>query len=196
MKNSFVITAVRPIFNIDKPIVVFEGQGGEAIVRNPKQALTDLQNSGRALDINAKEFARGLENVNSNTRANFISALFDCDNASLSGDMTHTKAGDTYVLRAGHPALTDPSHAYFGKVKEGDSLKAEKDGTWVEGFLTIPLTEQDKMRRDVSGYVGKAMLAMYGIGGGVPVPVAQEVVPFETEATPEDLTTQAVEGKK
>lgn len=56
MRKSGVISNVRTIFNIAKPIVVFELHGQEAIVRNPKQALIDLQNSGRALDINAKEF--------------------------------------------------------------------------------------------------------------------------------------------
>ena len=49
MRKSLVIQAVRPIFNIERPVVVFEVLGHEAIVRNPKQALIDLQNSGRAL---------------------------------------------------------------------------------------------------------------------------------------------------
>ena len=190
MKKSFQIANVRPIFNIDKPIVVFELVGGDAIVRNPKQAITDLQNSGRALDINPKAFVGGIEGLDANTKAKFISALFDCNGAVVTGDVTNTKAGDKYVIRAGHPALTDATHASYGKVKEGDSLVAEKDGVWVDGFLSIPLTEQEKMRRDVSGNISSALMAMYGFGGATPV---AQSAPNSLEASYEvenDLPTQ------
>ena len=75
MRKSLVIQAVRPIFNIERPVVVFEVLGHEAIVRNPKQALIDLQNSGRALDVNINEFAGGIETVSPATRALFVQAL-------------------------------------------------------------------------------------------------------------------------
>lgn len=198
MKKSFQIANVRPIFNIDKPIVVLELVGGEAIVRNPKQALTDLQNSGRALDLNPKAFAGGIEGVDANTKAKFISALFDCQGATVTGDITQVKAGDNYVIRAGHPALTDSTHAAYGKVKEGDSLKAEKDGVWVDGFLSLPLTEQEKMRRDVSGNISSALMAMYGFGGAPAVQAtAQPVYDDNSDLpqTPAVATAEEAFGK-
>lgn len=189
MKKSFQIVAVRPILNIDKPIVVFELAGADSLVRNPKQALVDLQNSGRALNINPKAFANGIENANATDIANFTTALLDCQGAVVSGDMTFTKAGDSYVIRAGHPVLTDNTHPSFGKVKEGDSLKAEKDGVWVDGFLSIPLTEQEKMRRDVSGNIATALMALYGFGGATAsAPVAiQAAVAYDNDTV--DLPT-------
>lgn len=196
MKKSFQIANVRPIFNIDKPIVVLELVGGEAIVRNPKQALTDLQNSGRALDINAKAFAGGIEGVDAITKAKFISALFDCNGTVVTGDITNTKAGDKYIIRAGHPALTDASHASYGKVKEGDSLVAEKDGVWVDGFLSIPLTEQEKMRRDVSGNISSALMAMYGFGGATPVQAVAQPQLEEAYDLPATATADEAFGKK
>lgn len=195
MKKSFQIANVRPILNIDKPIVVFELTDGNAIVRNPKQALTDLQNSGRALGINPRAFANGVEGADAKAKEDFISALFDCNNAVGTGDITNTKAGDKYVVRAGHPALTDASHAQYGKVKEGESLVAEKDGVWVEGFLSIPLTEQEKMRRDVSGTFASALMAMYGFNGGAQVaqsaPASLEASYSEVNDLPQATTEEA-----
>ncbi len=194
MKKSFLITNVRPILNIDKPIVIFEVAGGDAVVRNPKQALTDLQNSGRALTINPKAFANGVEGANIADKSAFITALFDCQNATLTGDITAVKAGDKYVVSAGHPALTDTNHAFYGKVKEGGTLVAEKDGVWVEGFLSIPLTEQEKMRRDLTGTMATAMLALYGFGGAQPVAqqhIAQDAFTDDVADLPTVTTTEA-----
>lgn len=172
MKKSLQIVGVRTIFNIDKPIVVFEVAGHEAIVRNPKQALTDLQNSGRALDINANALTNSIEGLDPSTKASFVQALLDCIGAVLAGDIQSFSIGDEYAIREGHPAVTNQAHPMFGKVKIGDKLKAETNGVWVEGFLSIPLTEQEKMRRDISGNISKAIMQMYGFGATVPAPVA------------------------
>jgi len=158
MKKSLQITQVRTILNIAQPIIVLEVLGHEAVVRNPKQLLTDLQNSGRALDIDAKLFANGIENVDQVTRAKFITACLDLNGATLTADVKVFKAGDTYELTEGHPLVVS------GQGKVGDKQKAEKDGVWVEGFMSIPLTEQEKMRRDVSGNIANAMLSLYGFG--------------------------------
>ena len=161
MKKSLQIVAVRTILNIDKPIVVLEVLGHEAIVRNPRQMLTDLQNSGRALDINPKAFHAGYENADQLTKAKFTTACLDAQGATLTADVKAFKAGDTYELTEGHPLVVS------GQAKVGDKQKAEKDGVWVEGFMSIPLTEQEKMRRDVSGNIANAMLALYGFGAPV-----------------------------
>lgn len=192
MRKSFQITNVRVILNIDKPIVIFEVAGGDAIVRNPKQALTDLQNSGRALDIDAKEFVSGIENVSLETKAKFQTAVLDTIGAVLSGEITTYKAGDEYTITGSHPALKDVNHPLFGQVKEGDKQKAEKDGVWIEGFLSIPLTEQEKMRRDVSGNISKALMALYGFGNAVAIPTAVvPETPFEEPKPSLPTQTQA-----
>ena len=169
MRKSLAITGVRTIFQIDKPIVVFEVAGHEAIVRNPKQALIDLQNSGRALEINTREFDGGVENLSGVTKTVFTQALLDCIGATITGEISLTKAGEKYTPNETHPVFTDKNHPFFNKIKLGETLIAEKDSVWVEGFLSIPLTESEKMRRDVAGNISKAMMAMYGLG----TPVAQ-----------------------
>lgn len=169
MRKSGVISNVRTIFNIAKPIVVFELHGQEAIVRNPKQALIDLQNSGRALDINANEFANGLESVSQGTRAKFITALFDTIGAVVSGDITPIKKGDTYVATEFSACIVDKNHALFGKVKVGETVTITEDSSpRVEGFLTIALTEQEKMRRDLTSAMADKMMNMFGFGANVP----------------------------
>jgi hypothetical protein len=185
MRKSFVISNVRTIFNIAKPIVVFEVVGGEAIVRNPKQALIDLQNSGRALNVNQLEFANGIEGVSQDTRAKFISALLDTVGATLSGDITPVRKGDTYEANEYSSVITDKNHALYGKVKVGDTVTVAEDGSpRVEGFLSILLTESEKMRREVSGTIAQAMLAMYGFGQAVPQASAPTTYgnPLEEEA--------------
>lgn len=205
MRKSGVISNVRTIFNIAKPIVVLELHGQEAIVRNPKQALIDLQNSGRALDINANEFANGLENVSQGTKAKFITALFDVVGATLSGDITPVRKGDTYVATEFSACITDKNHALYGKVKVGDTVTILEDSSpRVEGFLSIPLLEQDKLRRDLTSAMAEKMMNMFGFGANVPqasAPVAygnpfddaQAVVPTATEA--EAFGAPAPKGK-
>lgn len=194
MRKSGVISNVRTIFNIAKPIVVFELHGQEAIVRNPKQALIDLQNSGRALDINAKEFEGGLEYVSQGTRAKFITALFNTIGATLSGDITPIKKGDTYVATEFSACITDKNHALYGKVKVGDTVTILEDSSpRVEGFLSIPRTQAELMRTEASAIMAEQMMNMFGFTANVPqasAPVAygnpfedtEAVVPTATEA--------------
>lgn len=194
MRKSFVISNVRTIFSIAKPIVVFEVQGGDAIVRNPKQALIDLQNSGRALSINPVEFAHGIEAVSQDTKAKFITALLDTVGAVVSGDITPVKKGDTYVANEYSSVITDSSHPLFNKVKVGDVVTVEADSSpRVEGFLSIPLLEQDKMRRDLTAAMADKMLVMFGFGQQVPqasAPVAY-ANPLEEQAPAMPTATEA-----
>lgn len=163
MKTTLTITGVRTILNIDRPIVVLDVVGNEPVIRTPKELLTDMQNSGRALAINPAEFKHGYEFVSQSTKALFIQASMDLAGATLTGDITNNKAGDTYVIEAGHPALTDSTHKLYGSVKEGDSATIEKDGVRVEGFLSIPLTQQELYRRDITSLMASSMLATLGI---------------------------------
>lgn len=164
MNTSFRVTNVRIIAkNVAKPVVVFEQANKPAVLRNPKQALIDLQNSGRALGIDEAEFANGYENVSHATKAEFIEALLDTIGATITADLTYVKAGDKYAIGASHPALTDKKHPSYGKVKKaGDTLLAEKDGVWVEGFMSIPLTQEEKMNRSVSREVANIMAKAFG----------------------------------
>lgn len=167
MRKSLKITNVRNIFTIEKPIVVFEVENHEALVRNPKQALIDLQNSGRALSISPNALDNGIEGVSQKVKAEFIEALLDTVGAEVTGEISRTKAGDKYTPNETHPIFTDKKHPKFNTIKLGDSLVAEKDSVWVEGFLSIFLTEKEKFRREASKEYAKAMMAMMGIDAPV-----------------------------
>lgn len=180
MKTTLLITGVRTILNIDRPIVVLDVVGNEPVIRTPKELLTDMQNSGRALAINPAEFKHGYEFVPQATKALFIQASMDLAGATLTGDITNNKAGDSYVIEAGHPALTDSTHKLYGSVKEGDKALIEKDGVRVEGFLSIPLTQQELYRRDITSLMASSMLATLGITSA-PAQVAETVVNAEPE---------------
>lgn len=151
MNTSRQITGIKAIMNIAKPIVVFQLAGHPDVARNPKQALIDLQNSGRAL------------NVTSVTDVNFVKALHNTVGATLSGDLRVFKAGDEYTVTEGHPALTDKNHALYGKVKLGEKLRAEGDGVYVEGFLSIPETDAEKMRGAIAEKTAEFMASLLGI---------------------------------
>ena len=198
MRKSLVISNVKTIFNIAKPIVVLEVVGHEAIVRNPKQALIDLQNSGRALDINPNEFANGIEGVSQATRAKFVQALFDTVGATLTGDITPVKKGDTYVANEFSSCITDKAHPLYNKVKIGDVVTITEDSSpRVEGFLSIALTEQEKMRRDLSNAMADKMLVMFGFGQQVPQATAPQAIgnPLEEEEVVPTATADEALGK-
>ena len=198
MRKSLVISNVKTIFNIAKPIVVIEVLGHEAIVRNPKQALIDLQNSGRALDINVNEFANGIEYVSQGTRAKFINALFDIVGATLTGDITPVKKGDTYVANEFSSCITDKAHPLYNKVKIGDTVTITEDSSpRVEGFLSIPRTQAELMRRDASAIMAEQMLAMFGFGQQVPQATAPQAIgnPLEEEEVVPTATADEALGK-
>ncbi len=166
--KTFKIAQVRTILNIDRPIVVLEVLGNEPIIRTPKELLTDMQNSGRALAINPNDFKHGYEFVSQGSKALFIQCALDCIGAEVTGNIVNNKAGDTYLIEAGHPALTDTTHKLYGSVKEGDSAIIEKDGVRVEGFLSIPLTQAELYRRDITATMANSMLAIMGLGVQAP----------------------------
>lgn len=168
MKKSLQITGVRTIFSITKPIVVFEVGNHQAIVRNPKQALTDLQNSGRGLRVSPNALANGVEGLNPVDREAFIDALLACQGKTLTGDIQAFKAGDEYTVSAGHPALTNENHPMFGQVKEGSKLKAEADGVWIEGFLSIPVMPEERLMQESARQFATVMAQMFGFAGNTP----------------------------
>lgn len=171
MKTVAQITAVKLIMGGKKPVVVFELNTGQTLFRYPKQALIDLQNSTRALSIPQHAFDNGIQSANAIDRETFQVALGDCIGAVITADIISHKAGDTYVVEANHPSITDKSHPDYGTAKVGDQKIAEKDGNRIEGFISIPLTDAEKMRRDVSKNIATAMMQMYGFGNA-PAPIA------------------------
>ena len=187
MKN-FQIIAVRTIFTTDRPVVVFELAGAPAILRAPKLALIDLQNSGRALKLPSNCLDGGLAYMHPAQKEVFIQALLGTVGATLSGEIDTLKAGDTYVVTKGHPALTDPTHKGFG-VKEGGTLVTEKGGQWVNGFLSIPFTPAELMRKEIADASAVSIMAMFGFGA---IPMAQSApalnsAPVTVEVSPEQV---------
>ena len=153
MLQSFKVTGVRVIIREVNPCVVFEvanakGVKADSIVRGMKQSLIDLQNSGRALRLPADLFDVHPLKISLFKKEMFINACNDCVGAIVTGDITPMKAGGHYTIQAGHPALTNPSHPLFG-ITEGTEVLIEKDGSpYVDGFLSLPLTDKEKTRRD------------------------------------------------
>lgn len=198
MKKSFKIVAVRLILSIAKPIVVLELQDGSSLVRNPKQMLTDLQNSGRALSLDVTEFARGIEYASADARETFIDAVHALVGADGSGDISAFKAGDEYKLTAGHPLIV------AGKAKEGDTAYAEADGVWIEGFLSIPLSAVDRTMKGMQKEMAKQMIALMGFTAQAPQGQVAQVNPLgddlegaeEVATTTEALGESAPKGKK
>ncbi len=182
MQTTSFITVVKTVFNHTKPVVVFELSNGTTLFRYPKQALIDLQNSGRALNLSANALDRGLAALSPFERSDFQTALIECANAQVTGDIITYQAGDEYEITAQHPSITDKSHADYGKNKVGDKKVAKEAGNRIEGFLFIPLTEAEKLRRDMSVNMAKAMMQMYGLGS-VPAPMAVSA-PIDTTASP------------
>lgn len=191
--KALKITNVRPVFNGKNattgkpvnPIVIFDVQGHPSIVRNPRQALIDLQNSGRALSLNVDDFSNGIERVNPFVRGIFQKALLRCKGAIIEGDFTVTKAGDKYYPQDNHPVFTDKNHPQFGTIKTGEPLIAEKDGVWVNGFCTIPETNDELDREANAEAYANARVSMLGMSMAVPTAVE------ETLPSAEDVATQA-----
>lgn len=181
--KTLKITGVRTIFATDKPVVVFQTAETIDIVRAPKLALIDLQNSARALKLPKNALDRGLSEMHPAQLEVFVKELKKCVGAELVGDITTYKAGDKYAVRAGHPALTDPKHKDFGKVKkEGDTLVAEKDGVWIEGFLDIAFTEKELFRQEMAEVGATSMLAMFGFSAQPEIKtISQQVEDVEHE---------------
>lgn len=188
MKKSLQITGVRTILTIAKPIVVFEVANHESIIRKPRQALNDLQNSGRALEIDAKLFANGIEHVNPFVKAIFTKALLRTKGAILEGDVTPIKAGEKYYPNDNHPVFTDKNHPDFGKIEKGEFLIADKGTVYVEGFLTIAETEAELDREANANAYAMARVSMSSAFANAPMPVA------EVLETPEPITATASEA--
>lgn len=200
--KTLQITNVRTIFTGTsrvtgqsiKPIVIFDVQDGDSIVRNPKQALLDLQNSGRALKLRPNALANGVESLNAIDRETFMECLMDCVGATLTGDITPVKKGDTYVANEYSSCITDKNHKLFNKAKIGDVITVEEDSSpRVEGFLSIPLTQAEKLNRGISREVAGLMSAMFGFSAPVAQAPTQAQTPFELPAeTPANAFEEGV----
>lgn len=196
--RTLKISQVKTIFSdkVEKPIVVFVTVQGIEIARTPKQALLDLQNSGRALNLSPNLFDRGLGGVSVQDLGLFKKALFACVGAEVSGEIKPFKKGDTFIYTEGHPALTDRNHKNFG-VKLGDKGVAESDGVWVEQFLSIPETQQEALVDAIATKTAGLFANMFGMS--VPSTTSAPVLDvYETETDEEEqkVSDEAVGTKK
>jgi len=128
MKTTRVITDVKLIDrNVKRAIVVLSLDGHADVVRTTDQMLIDFQNSLLIRDVRSTEDPR------------FVKALRSLKGAKLTGDLQPRKAGESYTIDATHPDVV------AGKAKAGEKRIAEKDGVWVEGFLSIEESLQTQM---------------------------------------------------
>lgn len=180
MSTTKVITGVRVIMGIERPVIVFKLDGFPDVVRNPKQALTDLQNSGR------------ITTVKSTNDPRFAEEIHACVGATLTGDLKAYKAGDEYTVTAGHPEIAS------GKANLGDKRLAEKEGVWVEGFLSIPLSDKEKMMNKMARESAFVMLDMFGFASTPTLDVAATPTTGftpESDDAPENILIENAIGK-
>jgi hypothetical protein len=155
MKKSLLITGVRVIpanAKVARPLVIFSVQGHDDIVLAPNQALIGLQNSGRALGVTDAMSADAQQ------------AYRETIGAIVTADISYHKAGEFYVIDENHPAITGKTpHELAGQVKIGDKVAYKEDGMRIEGFIDIPYTQAELMRRDISKEVAKGFMSMFGV---------------------------------
>lgn len=170
--KTLQITAVNAILSIARPIFVIKCADGTEIVRSPKELFRDLQNSARCLSMAHNALDNGIEGLAPHDREQFVRTAIGLAGATVIGDIRQYKAGDTYVVTGNHPALKDKNHKAYGTVKDGGTLIAEKDGTYVEGFLSMPLTQLESMQASMKTELTAMYAAMLGITTTAPaVPV-------------------------
>lgn len=188
MNNSFQITGVRVIpvnAKVARPLVVFSVANHADIVLAPSQALIGLQNSGRAVGVIDPMSAEAQE------------TYYDCIGAVLTADITYHKAGDFYVIDETHPAITGKTkHELAGQVKVGDKIAYKEDGMRIEGFITVPLTFDEKVLRNASRDIAKGFLSRFGVNTFAMPSSAPVVAPAnDLEETPfEEVTAEEQEA--
>ena len=179
------IVNVKTIFNISKPIVVYVTAQGIDVARTPKQALLDLQNSGRALDVPANAVDRGVANTSLQVVGAFKKALFGTIGATISGEINPFKAGDSFIYGEGHPALTDKSHELYNKVKLGDKGIAKEDGVWIDGFCSIPQSAMERQIDANAQATAQLFAQMFGMVAQAPqTAVTESYEDVEEEESP------------
>ena len=144
--KTFKIALARTLTSNGKDYVLYTTTCGRTIFRTLKQAINDLQGSGRALTVNVDSVDLGFARMNPLDKAIFIKAILTTRGADLIGDIRDNKAGDTYVDSI-----------------SGETKVVAKDGVFVEGFLSIPFTEVELMREALATTGASQMLAMFGI---------------------------------
>lgn len=193
--KTLKIVQVKTIFNenVKKPIVVYVTAQGIDVARTPKQALLDMQNSGRCLLLPSNALDGGIVNANQMVLSIFKKELFKLVGATVSGEIRPFKAGDTFVYTEGHPALTDKTHEQYNKVKLGDKGVAEGDGVWIDGFLNIPLSHSE---REIEAYAeAKAFASIFGMGTTDVHSSSTNTDDFESpEDTPEEMVSKEAIG--
>lgn len=186
MKKSLLITSVRVIpanAKVARPLVIFGVQGHEDIVLAPNQALIGLQNSGRAIGVTDAMSADAQQ------------AYRETIGAVVTADISYHKKGEFYVIDENHPAITGKTpHELTGLVKIGDKVAYKEDGMRIEGFLDIPYTQAELMRRDISKEVAKGFMSMFGVQAfavpSVASPVVETVVDNVEETPFEDIPAE------
>jgi len=128
---NFKISQVRRIANnsagkaINLTLIYVKGQT-TPIIRRPKEFIQDLKNSFI--------IPNGVDNIN---HPSVLDAMKDIKGGTLQGDVSFLKKGDMWTVHENSRCITDKSHPKFGTVSVNDQLPAERDQSYVEGFLSI-----------------------------------------------------------
>ena len=165
------INRVRAILGIESPIIVLDIVGQEqGIPRTPKQFLLDLQDS-HLIPSNIKDINNPMVQ----------DAMIDLKGGTVSGNVEFFKAGSKYKAHENSSVITNPEHPLYGKVKLGQEVEREKDGSRVEGFLSLDRSFVAKQTRANASALSAQM--MEALGGATPQATTNhaEVVAEEVE---------------
>ena len=116
-------------------VVLDLSNGKPSIVRTAKAFIQDLDNSFL------------VENVSSIRDPRVRTWMRDLKGATITGDIKHHKAGETWIVQETSSVMTDKNHPQFGTVEVGQSMTYEKDMTRVDGFLDFQPNEMVMARQ-------------------------------------------------
>ena len=147
-------------------IILDLANGKPSVIRNAAQFLQDCKNSFLVDD-----------NVNSMAHPSVIAVLRGLKRGAVSGDITHNKKGDTWVVTEDSSVFKDKSHPQYGKVSVGDKMPYLDDNTRVEGFLDIDLSDKVATRMANAEAIAAATVAADSVFDMMTVEVAVEEEP-------------------
>lgn len=157
MEQSIQITRVRRINkdakgNAINIVVIDLANGKPSIIRNSAQFVQDAKNS----------FLVG-DNVTSINHPAISRVLKGMKRGMVSGDISHNKKGDMWVVTEDSSVITNKNHPQYNKVSVGDELPYQEDNTRVEGFLDIELNDRTEERMANAEALADATVASRGV---------------------------------
>lgn len=180
--KTIAITKVRKLKSHGL-IIIDLGNGKPSIIRTNTQFLQDMKNSYL---IN--------ESVMTIEHPEVLSALRDLKRGTVSGEISHHKEGEEWIVTEESRAITDPKHPQYGSVQVGDKLAYENDNTRVDdGFLDISYHPSIQAIKANATAIAQAQMAMLGAFDSYEEPTTVEA---SSDEIPDAVLAEVMSGSK